>query len=69
MEAHMKKNFIIALLLLLVVYLFLSNLAWLLFALKRVLLIGGVLFLVGWMLWPRKKNKSCHGCGDSGCCS
>jgi hypothetical protein len=51
----MKKNFIIALLLLLVVYLFLSNLAWLLFALKRVVLIGGVLALVAWMLWPEKK--------------
>lgn len=54
----MKKNFVIALLLLLVVYLFLSNLAWLLFALKRVLLIGGVLALVAWILWPEKKGKS-----------
>lgn len=54
----MKKNFVIALLLLLVVYLFLSNMVWLIFALKRVLLIGGVLALVAWMLWPEKKKES-----------
>jgi hypothetical protein len=53
----MKKNFVIALLLLLVVYLFLSNLAWLLFALKRVVLIGGVLALVAWIMWPEKKES------------
>lgn len=54
----MKKNFVIALLLLVVGYMFLSNLGWMIFALKRVLLLGGVIALVAWILWPRKKHTA-----------
>jgi hypothetical protein len=52
----MKKNIAITLLVLVVAYMFLSNLGWLIFALKRVLLLGGVLGIVAWIFWPEKKE-------------